>query len=52
MVAFIIMGMGKIMDNIPAIALTIWGRIAWVFKVLSPVVCGFVIAYLFQPIAR
>lgn len=50
--AFIIMFLGKIMDNIPEIAETIWDRISWFFAVLSPVVWGFVIAYLFNPLVN
>lgn len=50
--AFIIMFLGKIMDNIPEIAGSVWSRIVWFFTVLSPVVWGFVIAYLFNPLVN
>lgn len=49
---FIIMFLGKIMDNIPEIAGSVWRRLAWFFTVLSPVVWGFVIAYLFDPLVN
>ena len=50
--AFIIMFLGKIMDNIPEIAGSVWSRVVWFFTVLSPVVWGFVIAYLFDPLVN
>ncbi len=50
--AFIIMFLNKIMNNIPQIAGTIWDKIMWVLTVLSPVVWGFAIAYLFNPIVN
>lgn len=51
-VAFILMGLEKIVDNIPGIAGSIWNRIQWTLEVLTPVFAGFVIAYLFNPLIK
>lgn len=49
-VAFILMGLDKIVDNIPHITGVIWDKIQWVLNVMTPVFAGFVIAYIFHPL--
>ena len=48
--AVIIYVLSLVAKNAPAILSDIMGRISWIMKVVKPVVLGFVIAYLLDPV--
>lgn len=50
--AVIINGLNRVADDAPTIIGWIWLRISWLMGVLKPVVLGFILAYLTNPVIK